>query len=340
MILALTRASAPLVLIAVLAAAAACGSDAAPPAPVPEPTNVADGGPVPPGPQPLDAGTPRTADAGSPGVCDEDDPFASVQRISALSLASGERRATLTGDELEIVFEGRAAAGAPLQLFAATRGKATDSWGAPAADGVTAAVNGGPRDVKEPSVTPDGLTLVFMSKTAAGDATQSLMRSTRGSVAVAFAAPEAIVSPFYNGVTIGQPFLLAAPGNLYMRTGEGRLAVADRFGAGFGAPVPLAIPAPAPSGRLGSPVVNRDETRVYFAQSQGVTVDDADIAVVTRASTGVPFGNPTKLGAPVNVPGAADAPDWLSPDRCRLYLTSGRDGTEGHLYVATRAPRN
>jgi hypothetical protein len=73
--------------------------------------------------------------------------------------------------------------------------------------------------------------------------------------------------------------------------------------------------------------VSSDELSIYIAQ-----VDDGQngthVGVATRATTEEPFGAITARA------GLDDYdPSWVSADRCRLYL----DGTDGDLYVASRA---
>ena len=60
-----------------------------------------------------------------------------------------------------------------------------------------------------------------------------------------------------------------------------------------------------------------------------------DIWLARRASVDQPFSG----AAPVSElnSSAADTPNWISPDNCRLYMSSGRDDPSV-LYVATRSP--
>jgi hypothetical protein len=82
----------------------------------------------------------------------------------------------------------------------------------------------------------------------------------------------------------------------------------------------------------GDPVVTADGLTLYYRSDQAVT-GAYDIYVTTRPAVGVPFA----VGVPVPSLNSAadDGPSWLSPNGCRLYLSSDRDGTND-IYVATR----
>jgi len=70
-----------------------------------------------------------------------------------------------------------------------------------------------------------------------------------------------------------------------------------------------------------APVVSLDDTTLYFARQDAVTLI-RDVFVSTRAGTGAPFGAPlpvTELNTPYE-----EFPSWISEDRCRLYFFSDR----------------
>jgi len=87
-----------------------------------------------------------------------------------------------------------------------------------------------------------------------------------------------------------------------------------------------------------NPVLSSNDLTLFFA-SQRTGSQGFDIYVATRSNPSVDFGPPTNAGdvAAINSP-AIEAPSWLSPDGCHLYLTSDRtvDGGTHAIWVATR----
>jgi hypothetical protein len=119
-------------------------------------------------------------------------------------------------------------------------------------------------------------------------------------------------------------------------TGNGDIYVAPSFAGSYNAGSVVSELSTAAVEEF--PVVNADATLIYFARSGladagGST--NANIWVAQRASATDPW-NPPSLVAELN--GTSDEnPTWLSPDLCRLYLSSDRSGVY-ELYVASRKP--
>lgn len=77
-----------------------------------------------------------------------------------------------------------------------------------------------------------------------------------------------------------------------------------------------------------TPVVSRDQLRMYFAGTEpGV---ETSIYVATRSAVGEPFGEPWALDE-LNTAEAFDRPNWLSEDGCRLVVESDQT-----LYLAVK----
>lgn len=100
-------------------------------------------------------------------------------------------------------------------------------------------------------------------------------------------------------------------------------------GGTFGVPVPLA----AQFGIGGRPRVQGDGGRVFWESFNG-DATTGDIHSMLVGSFGyAPEGRVPGL----SVDGGEDAPGWVSPDGCVLYMHSRRNGGVSQLYVARRA---
>ena len=181
-------------------------------------------------------------------------------------------------------------------------------------------------DFSSPTATGDGLTLYFL----AGVGTDPrIWRARRASTSAPFGdvGPVAELASVANVETI---YVLPDESAIYISYAftDRPVQRAGRVGDAFAAPVDVA-------GIVGtSPVVSTDERTIFFAPGPLATA--AEIWMGTRPSTGVPFGSVARVPS-IDSP-ARDAPTWLSPDDCRLYLRSLRAGGSGgwDLYVAER----
>jgi len=108
---------------------------------------------------------------------------------------------------------------------------------------------------------------------------------------------------------------------------------------GFGAPqAATALNTPA---NEASPVLSADKLTIYFASSRGRAAGTS-IWMATRLKATDPFSPPVLapgLGPledeKASIPGAA-VPGWISPDACRLYVSTTKDTGSSDLYVASR----
>jgi hypothetical protein len=100
---------------------------------------------------------------------------------------------------------------------------------------------------------------------------------------------------------------------------------------------PLPVPElTSPKGE-GMPVITRDGLTLYFSSDRG------SISQVWRAKR-PKRADSFSIPEPVSLPGVGSggaAPSWLSPDGCRLYLSTDVSVVNGHLgsslVVASRA---
>jgi hypothetical protein len=101
----------------------------------------------------------------------------------------------------------------------------------------------------------------------------------------------------------------------------------------FGNRASVYVP-PDPSTFVDHPIVTSDELTLYLATS---TPNDPvlHIETATRATVDEPFGALTPVHELDSTEG--ESPTWISPDRCRLYITR-KVGGQWDLYVASRSP--
>jgi Tol biopolymer transport system component len=84
------------------------------------------------------------------------------------------------------------------------------------------------------------------------------------------------------------------------------------------------------------PTPSADGLAVYYVRRDLASDPEQkglDIWVATRLDTTADFGNPRRIQE-LSKPGS-DAPSWISPDNCRLYFASDREG-DPDLFVASR----
>jgi hypothetical protein len=192
----------------------------------------------------------------------------------------------------------------------------------------------------DPTVSGDGLRLLFGSTRAPGDGSdQQLYVASRTAPSSDFGAPAALPLSTL-GTQDHQPFLREDGAVVYWssaRSGLWDIYRASASGGVFGAPTPVDELNSAASQEW-CPIVTPDDLTVYFATDRAApgTRGDFDLWVATRASTSEPFSNLEPVSE-VNSSGP-DLPCFVSADRCTLYVTSNRPGGAGgfDLYVAKR----
>jgi len=295
------------------------------------------GDPAPTDPDASTAADASPADA-PPTRCDPSAPFGAVEPVVGLNLpGADDLGAQLTPDELTVFFTSdRAnAPGRDYDLYVATRASVDEPFGAPVA--LDALRTDGFHEVS-PTISADGLTIYFIRSpqptTRAGD----VWVAVRTSPAEPFGPPSRVDAVSTEG-TESSPYLTAT--GLYLAR--------DREP---GDPVDLdLVYAPrGPSGELGEavpldgvnavgaddarPVLSADPLRIYWASARAD--GNYDIWTAARPSIDAPFADDAPV-AELNSVGL-DAPNWLSPDGCTLYLTSQRAGDRSDIYVVRRPP--
>jgi len=264
------------------------------------------------------------------GGCDREKGFGEPTFVAGyVNTSAHEALPRLTADELTMVFERRDADGATPRIMQATRTSRFAPFGEPRELQIADAAGRA-----EPAITPDGLTLYFVSSPG-GNGTFDVFRASRKQLTQDFAGLEqvqSVSSPAHDS----QPFVTADEKQLWFasnRLGDGGDSEIHRAylkEADAAAAVVEELRSPAGDH---VPVLSHDGRTIFFAsfrQDAGA----ANIWMATRASPAGAFGEPRE------VPGLSsptiDAPGTLSQDGCRLYLSSRRAAGNADIYMAER----
>jgi Tol biopolymer transport system component len=202
-------------------------------------------------------------------------------------------------------------------------------------------------DEHAPTVSGDGLTLVFSRAPENPPGPGSLFVTTRATPDASFL----LASPLpVQDVTmvVETPFLLPSGTILYFASTPagvesmpaGPLAIysAALRDGGFDAQAPIPFVATAsPAFNGWYPAVSPDIRTLYFATNRSTDADaeDYDVWVATRQSSADPFSMPTAV--PEVNSRMADVPTFVTADGCTLYLSSNRSGAYA-MYVANKEP--
>jgi hypothetical protein len=282
-----------------------------------------------------DGGTPTPADGGR---CNPQSRFGAPHEIEELNdPIADDLPSDVSLDELTLYFTSNRAGGGKggVRIYSATRTTPDAKWNKPE----QIFPNDGTWDDWSVSVSPNGLVAVLGSGRPGGtfDAGIDLFVATRDSTFVDFGTPKpaAVVNSSNSDEA---PHWMADGKTLYFdsaRSGQRaiyRSAVVG--GQTFGAPE--AVVELNTSSFNGAVSLSPDELTIYFASNRPPTTDEADIYVATRQRKSDQFGNVKRVDELSS--DGVDAPARITPDGCRLYLGSTRNGGHFHIYVAERAP--
>lgn len=263
--------------------------------------------------------------------CDPAKPFGGATAVAELNGADSDDIVTdLSADELTILVASNRA-GQGQRVLVATRADRSSPFGA-----LTPAVSdlGTTHDEFGATLSPDRLTLVL--SIASGGPTD-LYVATRSSTLATFGVPALASGPSSSAEDQG-PKLSADGKTLYFdstRGGNRDLWRAPVTSGGFGTPTAIAELASDQIDAI--PVVSADEKAIYWLSTRDPTAD-GDIWFATRGDVGKPFADPKPLPGP-NVSNAIDAPGWVSPDGCTMYLSSTRNGGVHYDVFVARRPQ-
>lgn len=260
--------------------------------------------------------------------CDTRLPFESIKPLTPFGTPGGEAGPQLTADELRIVFMSDAL---PRDLYEATRVARTDDWGPARKLEVNTAY-----DDYDPALSTDGRVLIFGSaRPDGGGGGGDLWIATRATRDSAFGLATPLTS-LNTAVDEADPFVSESTKELlFSRHIASEVHIFRARGdivAGFSNPELISELGDAGTNN-GDVTLSSDGLTMYFASNRDTGV--YRIWVTRRRSVTDAFG-PAAL-VPELDSNTEDAPGSLSPDNCRLYFWSRREGTR-HIYMAERTP--
>jgi Tol biopolymer transport system component len=268
------------------------------------------------------------------GRCDPSKAFGAPVALEALNLPTeNDRAARLTPDELTIYFSSDRSN--ELRVYRATRAKVDDAFGPPV---LLSELATAPIAFRAAVPSTDGLELIVETRvTDGGSGRSDLARATRASQADSF-GPLANIAGLSGTADDTDPNLTAGDLELWLSMSPGASAydifVASRASRTepFGPPVKLPGEVNGATTPESDPVPSADGTELFFQTNRE---GGPRIWVAHRASRSESFGAPTHV-TELDGPGTNDVPNWLSPDRCTLYMTSIDASNIAKLYVAKR----
>ena len=285
----------------------------------------------------IDDGIPREGGTDAPsdalvrpeveaGPCNLSAPFQAPVPLSSLDTPAFAAPARLLPDELTVFFE-RVDVDAGDDLYVATRGMLLGKFGAPSP--ITELDMLG-ADQGDPTTSPDALDVVFASNRAGGLGANDIWQATRD----ASTSPFGTISPTPNiNSTQDDVHTYYVPGALYFasnRTSAYHIYRAAQLSGGFASPI--SIPELSSQAVDWGPVVTTDELRIYFSSTRADS-GTFDVYTSTRMTSSQPWTAPTLV---TELAGFGNTiPSWISPDGCRLYLSSDHSGNED-MYMASK----
>ena len=284
-----------------------------------------------------DGGKDAAGDVAADARCDAATPFGAPVFVSGIDVGAQELSATLTPDGLQIVFASSRALPSVTgnHLYAAARPSTSAAFGdAQALPGLlTTNVN----DYWATSAPWTGTDLYFCS-TRPNDTASSIFVTTYLAGAGTFAAPVQVASLVNDAQGLCYPHAARHAQEIWMggSTANANVYRASRQASG-GFATPVAVTELNTDQEDSLPVLSDDGLVVYWTSNRtDKTHGRADIWVATRSDPNGAFGdlrNVDELNSSGN-----DWPSWLSPDQCKIYLSSDRSESRYRLFVASRSP--
>jgi hypothetical protein len=267
----------------------------------------------------------KKPDAAPGPRCDATMPFGAPMPVTSLDSTFDDEGLRLTPDEKTAVFA-RSRAGGTTDLYLATRTSADADFDPPMLLGTVNSVN----SELWPTLSPDALLLLFDSDRATNKF--HVYVSKRGDTMSAFGPPSASVA-LADGDS--EPMLANGMSLYFTSSTRTGLGMGDIWRADIDSTGAVGTPAAVIGGvnsaaNETAPAVSSDELVMAFAR-------DGDVYLASRSAPSDGFGAPTAVDG-LAVMGVNEAPTWISPDKCHLYVQSDAMGGMGgiDLYMASR----
>lgn len=283
-----------------------------------------------------------TADAPSgdalAGACDVTKPFGAPVPIGGVNTDRNDFWGAMSPDRRTLYFT-RFESASSGTLYSATREDLADAFSGVALLG--GGVNTTGNDEQRPTLTADGRTLFFQipsEPTGHFD----LFTATRDSAAADFppTAPERVSISVagahdWDAAISDDGLTLYFASTRVTGTVDSNIFKAERTSTTAIFREPEAVAELNTTGREHAPVVSTDGLEIFFEKQMGTT---RQIFHATRPSRTARFGGVREVVELNDRVNNKDYPNWLSPDRCQLLLSSERPGGAGlaDLWIATR----
>jgi hypothetical protein len=255
-------------------------------------------------------------------------PFGAPVELTGTVSANAEDDPTLTGDELEIIFESTRTGGLGLSdLWWSTRPSVTAAWG-PA---MALTTLNSAQDDEHPGLSDDGLTIWFASSRP-GSVSGDIYVATRGARGSAVWSMPTRVSQLSTAQADEGPQVTPDGLTMVLATGpdgsDENVVIATRATTADAWSTPALIPA-TDVNVVGftdsSPMLSGDGLALYFASAR---TGMQELYVARRATTASPFEPVTII--PEFATLAASDP-WITADERTIYFQDN-----GRLFSATR----
>lgn len=285
----------------------------------------------PDGPDP-DAAIDARPDA-SPPRCDPSKPFGIPTPMTELNTGAQDIHAYFTPDELTVYFASSRAENGDWDIYQASRASQTAPFDAPVlVSGVNSLLND-----SLPAITDDGLTLFGTRIVVTPSYETDIFSSTRTSISSAFAP--LVYNPTFSSANRdeGIAFLPDRTAVFWSEragsSGSHGIFTAVWNGTSYATPMPLYDFTFSDQNLVSGVLMTPDQLTLYFSSTKSLS--QIDIWMTTRASTGVPFPEPTNVSE-LNSP-EQEHTSWLSRDGCVIaFSRNNLTNSNSDLYLARK----
>ncbi|HTL33337.1 MAG TPA: hypothetical protein VL326_09440 [Kofleriaceae bacterium] len=254
-------------------------------------------------------------------------PFTAPQPVAALNSNAPEVYLRLSQDELTAYFS-RIGSAAPTMGLVATRASTTAPFGSIASLQMTGSTS---TEVLSPTTTADGLTMLFTSSRTGTLGLLDVWMATRAATTVNFGNITNVSAANSTGAE-DDVFVVPDGSAIYFSSDRNgqiySIFRAEKSGTTYANPM---VVLSDPNLFVNRVVISPDELTMFYQEGN-------DIRETHRASKTAAWTLEPALTVINSV--NADHPTWISPDGCRLYMETDRQGTQGlDFFLAVRTPQ-